>query len=668
MCLQQVRNRDSLSGLTASQTKRIITSLGELRGALEKMFDISLPAPCFARGELFLTNVKKFCGGLLEHGTTHIWRDSIRQLSRVDKMTVAGSLFLFRKVLPTPDPDIDIYIEKMSSPQPPADPLFLAFVRREVPKLFRPGWDRHYADNVLRMLPSASSCFETGRKDGGCRGMSARGEWLSRFDAVDFCLSSPYFSGLGPSKVCSVDTGGKKRIISIPPADMNLLRPLHVSMYNHLSQFPWLLRGDAKPSKFGDFSSVEGEVFVSGDYESATDNLNSEVQREILRLILDMSDLPSGVKEMALATLSMRLQNPRSKKFSVQHRGQLMGNLLSFPLLCIVNFLAFKYVVPRKVPLRVNGDDLVFRGTVAENDRWMKEVGRSGLTLSLGKTMVDRRFFSLNSCWFRSYASGCKLVPVIRSTALGLGQRGECDSLRGRFSSFCVGFGRKKKDILHGIFLRLNSGMIHATNRSVTRGLGMYVSYDVLVESRMWARENFYLSMEKEHPLPPKKNDLSWQVKLPGWSRTYGSMGKEDRVNQREYAAAAVDVVWSTPPVTNADLEVEYRNEVKEGTFSFSTWLAERKAQVGKWSGLLRVGRKELRVLFKPSRRLFDRWPRPMSKSWFFVRDESASRRFVKFSSAREVWKGGDVYEPVPRVRGSRANGLAFQRGAYCES
>jgi hypothetical protein len=240
------------------------------------------------------------------------------------------------------------------------------------------------------------------------------------------------------------------------------------------------------------------------------------------------------MKEMALATLSMQLMAPRSRKISVQQRGQLMGNLLSFPLLCIVNYLAFKYAVPRKVPLRVNGDDIVFRGTEDEKNRWMEMVGRCGLVLSLGKTMVDARFFSLNSCWFRGFDRGCKLVPVVRSTALGLGQKGESDSLKGRFSSFAVGFGLRKSEILQRLFLRLNSGMIHATNRSVTRGLGMYVSYEVLVESRMWARESFYLSMEKERPLPPKKNDLSWQVKLPGWNRTYGSMSKEDRVNQRE--------------------------------------------------------------------------------------------------------------------------------------
>jgi hypothetical protein len=37
-------------------------------------------------------------------------------------------------------------------------------------------------------------------------------------------------------------------------------------MYDHLSRFPWLLRGDAKTRKFREFVHVPGEVFVSGDY------------------------------------------------------------------------------------------------------------------------------------------------------------------------------------------------------------------------------------------------------------------------------------------------------------------------------------------------------------------------------------------------------------------
>jgi hypothetical protein len=634
MCLQ-VRSSNSHSGLTTSQVKRIISSLGELRGALEKMFDISLPAPCFPRGELFLTCVKKFCGGLLESGTTHLWRRSVRVLSKIDRLTVSSSLFLFRKVLPTPEPSLDDYMDRMSTPSPPSDPKFLSFVDEQMPRMFRDGWDRSYVDSVLRFSPSTSSCFEKGRLDGGCRGMSVRGEWLSRFDAVEFCLSSPSPLPVSKSRLCSVDTGGKKRIISVPQSNMNLLRPLHVAMYDHLSKFPWLLRGDAKASRFSDFTLSEGEIFVSGDYESATDNLSGDVQSRILGHILDgCRSVPSGIREMAAATLRMELSIPKSSRSSVQARGQLMGNLLSFPLLCIVNFLALKYAIRRKVPLRINGDDIVFRARREEVDRWVKVVGSCGLTLSMGKTMFDRQFFSLNSCWFRSMRMKCRMVPTIRSTALGLGARGDADSLGGRFRAFAPGFGARKRHILVCLFLRKNSGLIHSTNRSVTRCLGMSVSFDALVESRLWARESFYLSMEKERPLPPAKSDLSWHVRVPGWVRTYGSMTKADRALQKVYTGESVDHVWSTPPVKLRDLGEKYWLEVKDGTFAFSSWLEERKVSTYRWSRLMGVGRKALSVLFKPRKSLFYRWPRPIRKSWFFIRDVSTVRRNIKFVAA----------------------------------
>jgi ABC-type phosphate/phosphonate transport system permease subunit len=51
----------------------------------------------------------------------------------------------------------------------------------------------------------------------------------------------------------------------------------------------------------------EGELFVSGNYESATDNLNSEIQTEILRLVLEQTrSVPEGIKALAFASLFLR--------------------------------------------------------------------------------------------------------------------------------------------------------------------------------------------------------------------------------------------------------------------------------------------------------------------------------------------------------------------------
>jgi len=178
--------------------------------------------------------------------------------------------------------------------------------------------------------------------------------------------------------------------------------------------------------------------------------------------------------------------------------------------------------------------------------------------------------------------------------------------------------------------------MIHATNRSLLRGLGIRVSFDVLVESRMWAREAFYLSMENERPLPPKKTELCWKVKVPGWTRTYGSMSEEDRLAQKEYSGECIDLVWSIPPVSDADVGKKYWEEALEGTYSFSSWLSERKSNVSRWSRLMRVGRSELRALFKPRRSLYETFRSPVRKNWFFLRDIGRSRRNIKFVAKRE--------------------------------
>jgi hypothetical protein len=175
--------------------------------------------------------------------------------------------------------------------------------------------------------------------------------WNDRESFVEHVLTSTSCRKLKPSQLLQVETGGKYRIVSKSDLGMNSLRPLHSSIYNHLSRFSWLLRGDAKAGRFSDFVRKPGEVFVSGDYESATDNLNGPVQREILRMILDQTHhVPSGIKERAMASMQSDIEF--DGKVYHQKRGQLMGNLLSFPLLCIVNYLLSGGSQGRVAPLR----------------------------------------------------------------------------------------------------------------------------------------------------------------------------------------------------------------------------------------------------------------------------------------------------------------------------
>jgi hypothetical protein len=91
-----------------------------------------------------------------------------------------------------------------------------------------------------------------------------------------------------------------------------------------------------------------------------------------------------------------------------QETGQLMGNYLSFPLLCISNiatlflslgserawFLIYKGLV------RVNGDDIVFKALAPEIEKWKTALPKSGFVINETKTDVHDHYWTLNSQLF----------------------------------------------------------------------------------------------------------------------------------------------------------------------------------------------------------------------------------------------------------------------------
>lgn len=224
-----------------------------------------------------------------------------------------------------------------------------------------------------------------------------------------------------------------------------------------------------------------------------------------------------------------------------------MGNLLSFPLLCLVNYLGFRFYSKCKGPVRINGDDIVFRGTPQEAKRWMEGVVGAGLTLSKGKTLVDARYFTLNSMMFKSRSAKPYQIPMIRSTAFGF--RADCgglDTVAGRFRSFCPGFYGDRRRLLNVRFLQWNRKYICAGGRSLTRGLGMKVSREELSQAGLLSWEAHYLSLEKEWTLPARTATLE-QNRIPyGWElRTVEKITKEIREVSRQAGPEFVQCAWS---------------------------------------------------------------------------------------------------------------------------
>jgi hypothetical protein len=298
---------------------------------------------------------------------------------------------------------LDDLIRRLGAPPTQMPSQYLSFVKSEVRRLFPKGWDRAYESNCLVTCPPLSSCCESGRSTGGALGVLSGQSWF-----LDRVLHGqgkllPSYRG----KLLVVQSAGKPRPLSKFPAEAVFLKPLHKTIYGSLSSKAWLLRGPPSRDALRRAGFVEGGgVLVSGDYRSATDNLPIEVMELALSIMLDNATfVPDNVRELARRACRPILF---SEKDSLEvTRGQMMGSLLSFPFLCLQNYLAFRWSVSTfgirgRVPVVINGDDILFQASDPSfPDHWFKVVGRVGLEVEETKTSVSFSFGSLNSTLLR---------------------------------------------------------------------------------------------------------------------------------------------------------------------------------------------------------------------------------------------------------------------------
>jgi len=596
----------SLGEKTKAEVRASATRLLELTGWLGHLYGVTLPVPDFAES----SSLKQFCSGLLEPGhQEHPWWHHIRHLPLRERLTISGSLFLFRKVLPGKPPNILEWKKKMGISKPPLPDGYARHIHRTVDELFPVGWDKGWKRKVYNTTLRTTACLESCRGSGGCRGLIQE-EKINRTEFCESLLSKYKRKNLSVSKVrvSNVITAGKVRTVTINSMDMAYLGPLHDLMYDHISQFPWLLRGEATPTSFKDFVRSEGEVFVSGDYESATDNLSPEGAKLILEAILrKCSRVPHFLREAAVDTLSCQTTDG----FHVP--GQLMGNALCFPLLCLQNYIAFKWSVARDVPVRINGDDIVFRATVKEYERWAEGVSASGLVLSRGKTMVDHRFFSLNSAFFTSGSVHVKEAPVIRSTCFFTPLE-DVLSLGGRLNTLRR-FSVPRRNFLQAELLRKFSSRIYHSQSSLRRGLGCRVSAAVLKKADLYLREVFYSRLDSRFdPVRRKANIGYFSESIPdGWTCVRSTAPVNQEV-QRQFVRELVAAAWQ-PTMIGPEVPVR----IISGRIAYVSPIRSRRVQ-----RLMRLSRYAVRDL---DPQLLPREKKGMKARW--VRD-SECPTFVK--------------------------------------
>jgi hypothetical protein len=156
--------------------------------------------------------------------------------------------------------------------------------------------------------------------------------------------------------------------------------------------------------------------WFSIDYSAATDGLSASLSAAIMNRMLrsqrsDLLDIWMSV----LAPHRCRYPFPHDKDVLPvdQVNGQLMGSILSFPILCLANLGLYLYTI-RKDPrslrdklngVLVNGDDMLY---VARRSVWDDHVAngeRVGLKMSPGKAYHHEVYANANSACFHSKLS-----------------------------------------------------------------------------------------------------------------------------------------------------------------------------------------------------------------------------------------------------------------------
>lgn len=235
------------------------------------------------------------------------------------------------------------------------------------------------------------------------------------------------------AKVVGLTEPLKVRVItSMTPTSSYFLKTLQRSLWKYLSGFPCfdltnrvisqdsLFRLMERQLKM--FGVEEGTKYVSGDYRSATDLLSIEATRLVMEVIIsklseDDKDLAPHLAEILMPQIlvyPLDMWKPNGTKdtmHGLQKNGQLMGSVLSFPILCVLNLYTYFATLSPEIQnsvlagktrfqdlaVLINGDDILFQCSPERQPLWVAAGKSLGFELSLGKNFYHSTYFTVNS-------------------------------------------------------------------------------------------------------------------------------------------------------------------------------------------------------------------------------------------------------------------------------
>lgn len=306
------------------------------------------------------------------------------------------------------------------------------------------GWKRASAEGREDVYcPDQQGCFEVRKGKGGTLACSEDEE------SSDYSLLR-----LGVAK-----TKGKARVVTMQPARVKrILAPLHNSLYNHLSASGAFVRGEFTKDDAEEVIADRrpGELFTSGDYSSATNELHQDAVKTVVAEICNSSAvLPEEKKVLWQSFQRLRVKTCHGVR--EVNRGSMMGNLVSFPILCLINKACYDIVCDimhgpfssRKG--KFNGDDCLFNATREFYDLWVEVTSTFGLIVNHDKTGRSERWLELNSNTYDAFRHRFVAKPVL---SFLLRERDSRECLITQVIEGCSSFKSSVKEYILNVILR----------------------------------------------------------------------------------------------------------------------------------------------------------------------------------------------------------------------
>nr|QED42931.1 putative RdRp [Monilinia ourmiavirus I] len=259
-------------------------------------------------------------------------------------------------------------------------------------KAFKMNVPYHWNKREMAYVPNGHSTLNNMRAEGG--------NWNEE-EFADYCRAEAILSN------------GKKRIVTMYSAhNTEILTPLHQSLYSSIRRYGWLLVGSPSDEQVNGLNGP-GE-YLSYDYASATDNIKREY---VSAAVEELKRKAVGLTAEEIRSLDVVSNLKFAPRCHVAQRGQPMGSLMSFPLLCLINKTVVDLTlqtlkIQKKISFKewlnhrclINGDDLLTKSPTVDSSEYdllhRYHGSQVGLVVNVEKTMKDEFKCEINSTLF----------------------------------------------------------------------------------------------------------------------------------------------------------------------------------------------------------------------------------------------------------------------------